>query len=110
MEDLVSAVGRSRSQGFGAWEQQHQRFRLLLLAHAGEYVSDEGGGWAQGAREHADLARLCRERDAEGAARLLARHLSRAALTLIASMDPLHDLALLRAAVRQVTAAGEHRG
>jgi DNA-binding GntR family transcriptional regulator len=129
MEDLVTAVKRSRSQGFGVWEQQHQRFHMLLLAHAGErmlgsaaqwaehteryrrvYVSDSGGGWVQGAREHADLARLCRERDAEGAARLLARHLSRAALTLIASMDPTHDPALLRAAVRQVTAVAEPSG
>lgn len=129
MEDLVAAVGWSRSQGFGAWEAQHQRFHTLLVAHAGErmrlsveqwaehteryrraYVADAGGGWAQGAREHAELARLCRERDAQGAARLLARHLSRAALTLIASMDPTHDPALLRAAVRQVTAAADHRG
>jgi DNA-binding GntR family transcriptional regulator len=124
MEELVAAVGRSQSQGFGAWEEQHQRFHMLLLAHAGDrmrasvaqwsehteryrrvYVSDGGGGWAQGAREHAELARLCRDRDAGGAARLLARHLSRAALTLIASMDPAHDPALLRAAVRQVTPA-----
>ena len=127
MEDLVAAVGRS--QGFGAWEEQHQRFHMLLLTHAGErmllsvkqwaehteryrrvYVHDAGGGWAQGAREHGELARLCRERDAAGAACLLGRHLSRAALTLIAAMDPTHDPALLRAAVRQVTAAAEQRG
>jgi hypothetical protein len=40
--------------------------------------------------------------------RLLARHLSRAALTLVASMDPGHDPVLLRAAIRQVTAATEN--
>lgn len=129
MEHLLSAVARSQSQGFDAWDAQHERFHMLLLAHAGArmigsaaqwaehteryrrvYMSDQSGGWAQGAREHTELARLCRERDAEGAAHLLARHLSRAALTLVASMDPTHDPALLRAAVRQVAAAVDSRG
>ena len=127
LDRLVAAVGRSAGEGFGAWEEQHQLFHALLLTHAGDrmrgtlaqwaehsgryrrvYVADAGGGWTQGAREHAELARLCRERDVEGAARLLARHLSRAALTLVASMDPTHDPALLRAAVRQV--AADQRG
>jgi DNA-binding GntR family transcriptional regulator len=128
MEHLLSAVARSQSQGFDAWDAQHERFHMLLLAHAGDrmigsaktwaehteryrrvYMSEEGGGWAQGAREHTELVRLCQERDAEAAAHLLARHLSRAALTLIASMDPTHDPALLRAAVRQVAAAVDSR-
>jgi DNA-binding GntR family transcriptional regulator len=128
LDRLVAEVGRSEGEGFGVWEEQHQSFHALLLAHAGDrmrrtlaqwaehseryrrvYVSDAGGGWMQGAREHAELARLCRERDADGAARLLARHLSRAALTLVASMDPAHDPALLRAAVRQVVAAAGRR-
>lgn len=129
MDDLLSVVARSQSQGFDAWDAQHERFHMLLLAHAGDrmigsaaqwaehteryrrvYMSDQSGGWAQGAREHAELVRLCQERDAEGAAYLLARHLSRAALTLVASMDPTHDPALLRAAVRQVAAAVDSRG
>jgi DNA-binding GntR family transcriptional regulator len=129
MDALVGAVGRSRAHGFGAWEEQHQRLHMLLLSHAGErmlgslsqwaehteryrrvYMSDQSGGWAQGALEHAELVHLCRERDGRGAAGLLARHLSRAALTLVASMDPAHDPALLRSAVRQVVAAGDDGG
>jgi DNA-binding GntR family transcriptional regulator len=127
LDRLVTAVGESESLGFGVWEEQHQRFHELLVAHSGDrmrrsvaqwaehteryrrvYVSDDGGGWTQGAREHAELARLCRAGDAEGAMRLLARHLSRAALTLVASIDPGHEPVLLRAAIRQVAAATEN--
>lgn len=129
MDDLVEAIDRSRTLGFEAWETQHRKFHMLLLKHAGErmvssaadwadhteryrrvYLSDDGGGWSQGAREHAEVVRLCRERDASNATQLLARHLSRAAITLIALMDPTHDAALLRAAVRQVTLAGDAIG
>jgi DNA-binding GntR family transcriptional regulator len=129
LDRLVAEVGRSESAGFAVWEERHQRFHSLLVSHAGDrmrrslaqwaehteryrrvYVSDAGGGWTQGAREHAELARLCRERDGEEAARLLARHLSRAALTLVASIDPTHDPVLLRAAVRQVASGADQRG
>jgi DNA-binding GntR family transcriptional regulator len=128
LDRLVEAIDVSRPLGFGAWEEQHQRFHMLLVGHSGErmrrsvaqwaehaeryrrvYVSDDGGGFLQGAREHAQLAAAARERDATGATRLLARHLSRAALTLIASMDPGHEPALLRAAIRQVAAADVDR-
>jgi len=124
LDRLVEAVGAAQAHGFGAWEEQHARFHLLLVARSGErmrrsvaqwaehaeryrrvYVSDAGGAWVQGAREHAQLAAACRQRDAAGATQLLARHLSRAALTLIAAMDPGHEPVLLRAAIRQVAAA-----
>lgn len=105
---------------FDAWDQIHQRFHVLLLAHSGSRMlgsaaewaahtrryrrayAEDGRGLPQGAAEHAVLAQLCRDRDAGGAARLLALHLSRAALTLIAQMAPTHEPALLRAAIRQV--------
>jgi DNA-binding GntR family transcriptional regulator len=92
----VGHAGDRMRRSLAQWAERTERYRRV-------YVSDEGGGWTQGAREHALLARACRERDAGDAGRLLARHLSRAALTLIASMDPTHDPALLRAAVRQAT-------
>jgi DNA-binding GntR family transcriptional regulator len=126
LDTLVAVVGESRAHGFGVWEQQHQRFHSLLVSHAGDgmraslaqwaehteryrrvYVADQGGGWSQGAGEHALLAQACRARDVVGATRLLARHLSRAALALVASMDPGHEPVLLRAAIRQATSAGD---
>lgn len=122
LDRLVGAIGDAQGQGFGTWEQQHRHFHDLLLAHAGErmrksvsrwaeyteryrrvYIADGGDGWAVGALEHAQLAKACRAGDTVGATSLLARHLSRAALTLVATMDPTHEPALLRAAIRQVT-------
>jgi DNA-binding GntR family transcriptional regulator len=122
LERLVASVEESQDRGFGAWEEQHERFHALLLQPAGErlaeplaqwadyteryrrvYVTDDSGGWMLGAAEHRALAAACRERDATSGVGLLARHLSRAGLTLVATIDPLHEPRLLRAAVQQVT-------
>jgi DNA-binding GntR family transcriptional regulator len=124
LDRLVDAVAAAEVRGFDEWEGLHHRFHVRLAAHAGQrmvssvvlwaehtgryrkvYVGRDGSGWTLGAREHAELARLCRERDARAATTLLARHLSRAGLALIASMDPAHEPALLRAAIRQALAA-----
>lgn len=118
----AAAVAASNPRDFKAWEVQHQHFHTLLLRHAGEgmrqqlsqwaehteryrrvYVSDETGGWVTGSGEHARLAEHCRERDLPAAVALLARHLSRAALSLVSTIDPTHEPALLRAAIRQAT-------
>ncbi len=126
LDRLVHAVAEAESHGFDRWEDLHHRFHMQLVAHAGArmlrsmvqsaehtrryrkiYMSRDGSGWTLGAREHAELARLCRERDAAAASTLLARHLSRAGLALIASMDPTHEPALLRAAIRQALATAE---
>lgn len=126
LDALADAVAASEDRGFDVWEDSHHRFHMRLVAHAGGrmlrsmtqwaehtrryrkiYMSRDGSGWIIGAREHAEFARLCRARDAAAASTLLARHLSRAGLALIASMNPAHDPALLRAAIRQALAAAE---
>lgn len=112
--------GVTKTFDFDKWDAVHQRFHMLLLAHSGARMlssaaewadhtqryrrayADEGRGLPASAAEHVELARLCRARDASGAARLLALHLSRAALTLIAQIAPTHDPVLLRGALRQV--------
>ncbi len=109
-----------RTFDFEVWDRVHQRFHLLLLTHSGRRMLEAAAGWMEhtqryrrtyaeggrglppGAAEHARMAQLSRDRDAAGAARLLALHLSRAALTLLAQMAPTHEPALLRAAIRQV--------
>jgi DNA-binding GntR family transcriptional regulator len=114
-----------RTFDFVAWDRVHQRFHTLLLAHSGARMLDsvaewmahtqryrrayaeDGRGLPPGASEHARMARLCRDGDAAGAARLLALHLSRAALTLIAHVAPTHEPILLRAAIRQVVGHGD---
>jgi DNA-binding GntR family transcriptional regulator len=126
MEELLPSLADPRSQDFATWESRHQQFHSLLVHHVDPpmrailaqwadhtsryrraYLADESGGWSQGAREHAQLLEHCRSADVPAAGRLLAQHLSRAAVTLLASIDPGHEPALLRAAVRQVTAAAD---
>ena len=138
LDDLDDLAARLRCPGEGSfdferWDELHQAFHALLLAHSGPRMLEQAAGWAAhtqryrrvyardgrglppGAAEHAAMARLCRDRDAAGAAELLARHLARAALTLIAEMEPAHDPVLLRTAVEQVagpprTPGREERG
>ena len=129
LDRLVASVGESQARGFGAWEQQHERFHALLLVHAGArlchslaqwaeyteryrrvYVSDGTGGWTLGASEHQLIAAACRSRDTGSAIKLLARHLSRAGLTLVATIDPQYEPQLLRAAVRQVVPTDPGKG
>ena len=129
MDQLVAAVEQSKVHGYSAWEEQHQCFHAMLLAHSGDlmrqslarwaehteryrrvYVSDERGGWTLGAAEHGQLAQACRARDVAGATTLLARHLSRAALSLVATMDPEHEPRLVRNAVRQVSRCPDTTG
>ena len=129
MDRLVASVGAADPVDFEVWERQHQRFHELLFAHAGAdmrrlllqwadhteryrrvYVTDDGGGWRLGSAEHADLASACRRRDAATATDLLARHLSRAALTLVTAIDPAYEPHLLRAAIRQVVKPGRVLG
>ncbi len=112
---------------FDEWDQVHQRFHLLLLSHSGSRMLDSATEWAahtqryrrayaedarglpQGAAEHAELARLCRAGEVRDASRLLALHLSRAALTLIAQMEPTREPVLLRTAIRQVVGQEDGR-
>jgi DNA-binding GntR family transcriptional regulator len=122
LDRLVADVAQSTPLGFGAWETQHERFHSLLLVHAGSrlrnslahwaeyteryrrvYVTEGDGGWMLGASEHSLMAQACRDRDVEAAVSLLAQHLCRAGLTLIAMIDPSHEPRLLRASLQQVS-------
>lgn len=121
MESMAAAVAAADPADFPAWDRQHQQFHTMLLAYAGlrmqdslrtwaehtqryrrAYVSADEGDWLVGAAEHAELARLCRVGNAEAAASLLARHLSRAGLSLVSMIDATYEPALLRAALAQV--------
>ena len=124
LDALVGSLGPDAGLGFAEWEACHERFHALLFAHAGErtcsmlerwadyteryrrvYVVQGNIGWSLGAAEHAELARACRAADVEGATALLAQHLARAGLTLVAIMNPSHRPLLLQSALRQVTGA-----
>ena len=68
------------------------------------YITGDPRAWSQGAAEHREIVDACRQGDARLAAGLLARHLSRTALSVLLSMAPEHDPVLVRTAVRQFTA------
>jgi DNA-binding GntR family transcriptional regulator len=103
------------------WEVVHRRFHLALIAPAGlrmtrmieqfidhseryrrAYIASGPRSWSVGAAEHAEIVEACVARDQALAGALLARHLSRTALTVFMTAAPEHEPAIVRAAVRQV--------
>ena len=78
-----------------------------LLARSDRYrrmsVSiDDADGRRIGDEEHGAILSACETGEAPRAARLLARHLTRSALTLIAHLEPGYDPAAVRGAVQMV--------
>jgi DNA-binding GntR family transcriptional regulator len=121
---LAQAIAGSKPDNFDEWEQLHEQFHDLLTSHCGSslqssltqwadlteryrrvYVADRAGGWILGSREHLLLAQECADRNADAAVDILAEHLGRAGLTLIAIIDPRYEPVLLRTALQQATSA-----
>jgi DNA-binding GntR family transcriptional regulator len=120
-------VGMERHSGgdVDAWEEVHHVFHEQFHKYAGDRIiqllrqlSDytmryrrsylaEPVAWVRAAAEHRAILEACRVGDLSQATSELARHLSRTALSLIASADPAHDPATVREALRQVTDTNE---
>lgn len=64
---------------------------------------DDSNGRRVGDEEHAAILAACQAGDDGAAALLLARHLTRSALTLIAHIEPGYDPAAVRGALQMVT-------
>jgi DNA-binding GntR family transcriptional regulator len=114
------------SQDIDAWEEPHRRFHRLLVAYAGEQLSNTIGGyadrceyyrrmynrqmsaenpthvWEVTAAEHRSIVEACISRDAEAASHRLALHLARTALTLLGQLSPGYDPAAIRTALYMV--------
>ena len=124
LNSLATAIASQKPDNFDEWEDLHEQFHNQLIAHCGQslqssltqwsdfteryrrvYVADRSGGWVLGSREHLLLAEACANRDADTAVSILAEHLGRAGLTLMAMINPRHEPVLVRAAMDQVTAA-----
>ncbi len=122
----LDAVDRADLPG---WERLHQQFHLACLRYGGDrtvawiqqwaehteryrrvYVTGGPHARAVGAAEHHAILAACANRDPAAAATLLARHLARAALTLIVMMSPEYDPWLIRAAVGQVGGTAPEAG
>jgi DNA-binding GntR family transcriptional regulator len=112
MDELIAAEDHE------GWHVPHRAFHRGLIQHAGarlrttaDQLSDHSDryrrihleqpmSYSRGSAEHRALLEAAEAGDAAGAARLLADHLARTALSVLAQMDPAHEPQLLRAAVR----------
>jgi DNA-binding GntR family transcriptional regulator len=109
-----------RLEDLELWETPHRAFHEALRKRAGPrlardasilydhseryrrvYLADPGA-WRRAGQEHEAILEACRNRDSERASELLARHLARTALTVIASLAPEHDPAPVRVALQLV--------
>jgi DNA-binding GntR family transcriptional regulator len=119
---LDSAAGRDRV----SYQRLHRELHLALVQHAGiwltravtqlsEYAERYRVVYRNGARswdnvdEHVALLAAVEDGDPAGAGRLLAEHLARASLTLIASTEPGHDPIAIRSALLMVQGTGAKR-
>jgi DNA-binding GntR family transcriptional regulator len=104
-----------------AWEGAHRAYHERFTSYAGPRITQllrqlsdhtfryrraylsEPRAWTAAADEHRAILEACRAGDLSEATQQLTRHLARTALSLIASLDPAHDPAPVRQALRQVT-------
>jgi DNA-binding GntR family transcriptional regulator len=103
------------------WEEFHAAFHRLLISRAGdrivhdaEQLQDQAiryrniigqrvdGVFEPGAIEHAALVVAAEQRDVEHVGVILARHLARAGLALLAQVNPTYDAVALRQALRLI--------
>lgn len=114
-----------KGHNLDVWEAAHRRYHGLLGKYAGERIarlaselSDyteryrrvylaEPRVWSAAAQEHTAIFEACAAGGAAAASTQLARHLARTALTLIALVDPEHEPAPVREALKLVTASTE---
>lgn len=121
---LADMRGALEAGDLWAWEARHQRFHRLLFSRVprqlaagiqrsferGEryrviYYRVRGGSPRTASladAEHEAIRLACARADGELAARGLARHLARTALSLIAELAPEHDPVAIRTALRFV--------
>jgi len=123
--ELDRLLGNMREAGeldeLEAWERAHRAFHRGLVEHCGEqlksainrladrsalyrrmWIKSEPYHWAVAAREHEELLKVCRARDAAAATILLARHLERAAITVLERAVPGREPGVVRAAMAMV--------
>ena len=125
LEEMDAALAemdeKATTRDLDAWEAPHRQFHAILREHAGARIAtmladlgahseryrrvylSEPIAWMSAGAEHRAIGDACRHGADLVAADLLARHLARTALTVIASVAPEHDALPVRAAVRLVS-------
>lgn len=109
-------------EDYERWRVPHVRFHRLATCHAGArlertlrllsdhaeryrrtYTTQAPQAWAVGLVDHENVLRGCEARDLDAAARALAVHLGRTALSTIAMVSPTYEPVKVRGALRMVT-------
>jgi DNA-binding GntR family transcriptional regulator len=123
LDQALDAMCAASTQHNGdAWEQGNRRFHALLAIHAEERIRETIKRSIDASEryrriklqtipharevaeaEHAAILAACRERNPDAAVELLARHLARTALTVVAQVAPEYEPTAVRAALRLVT-------
>jgi DNA-binding GntR family transcriptional regulator len=115
--ELDAMTASAAADDFDAYERHHRAFHLALVQHGGLWLTtavaqlrDYSERYRRvyskrfrphhTAAEHAPILDAIARQDGPGASRLLAGHLARAALTLMASEDPAYDPVAVRTALR----------
>ena len=106
-----------------AWEEPHRRFHGLLVSYAGQhlqatitnyaerseryvrlYARLDPSGRSTSLLDHQQIMQAYQERNEEEAMQLMARHLTRTALTVLAQMAPEYEPIAVRKAMQLVRA------
>jgi DNA-binding GntR family transcriptional regulator len=121
-QQLVEMDDAAEAADWEAWSRYHRAFHLRLAAGAGRRVrrivtegfdhseryrriyraEESAAAPTVAAREHSEIVNAFGDRDSVAAATLLARHLARTVLTVLAHAAPEYEPLLIRDAVRFV--------
>lgn len=97
---LVNGVSERMRRTLRSQADRAERYRRL-------YQVADPRAWSVGDAEHGAIVDACQARDAEAAARHLARHLARTALSLMAHLAPEQEPRAVRLALRAVLSPRE---
>ena len=120
---LEAMATHAESQSVERWQTAHREFHRLLVARANDqfgrtiaayqdraerywlmFIRANGsGGLSMRGAEHRAIYEAASRRDAAETANLLARHLSRTALTLMAQLAPEHEPLTVRTALQLIS-------
>lgn len=124
-EALKAMSGFLAKQEFDQWQVAHNHFHQILVSHAGAHLvpkitagrqrsqryirlySQVPRLWEVGQQDHVAITEACKRRDAAASAQLLARHLARSALNILAITAPEYEPRALRSALRLIGAGSE---
>jgi DNA-binding GntR family transcriptional regulator len=125
LERALDAMAKhARAQDVDSWQAAHREFHRMLVSRANDQfgrtiaayqdrserywlmfirANGSSGGLTMRDAEHRAIFEAAKNRDATETASLLARHLSRTALTLMAQLAPEHEPLTVRTALQFVS-------